>query len=692
MTIQEPRRDFLKQALLNTFTWQVASHWWPTVATADSPPKNHPEIPRSNRAPRMQQEYYVAQLREFERKRLEKLSSLNTKADAEAYVAEVRKKILQSFGPLPERTPLNPRITGTIERDTYAIEKIIFESRPGYLVTANLYLPENRSQPVPGVIGTCGHSANGKAAEAYQSFAQGLARLGYAVLIYDPVGQGERFQYLTPDLKSAVGAGVLEHLLAGNQQSLVGEFLGSWRAWDGIRALDYLLTRPEVDPARIGVTGNSGGGTLTTWLCGLEQRFTMAAPSCFVTSFKNNLENELPADTEQCPPHALQLGLDHEDFLAALAPKPIVILTQEKDYFDVRGSDQAFQRLQNLYRLLGKPDNIKLFTGPQGHGYSVENRTAMYQWFGTHASMPVPSAEPALTIEKDETLFCTPQGQVAPIGSLPIHHFTRELSRTCSSTRPRYSADSLIPVVENYLQLPAREGIPHYRILRAVSNRGYPLKSAAVYAIETEPGILAFTFRLSDESRFSRPPRDSQPALLYVPHQSSDEELRTSSWLEDLLGSDKSNAQLYSVDLRGVGESQPNTCGTGPFSPYGADFFYAAHALMLGRPIVAQRIFDLLRVLDWLEAHGHTQIRIAAAGWGTIPAAFAALLHPAVKQLDLHHALTSYSDIAEAEKYDWPLSTFLPGILRHFDLPDIYTALGTRLNSLEPVGAEKPAT
>ena len=117
------------------------------------------------------------------------------------------------------------------------------------------------------------------------------------------------------------GTGTREHLYAGNQQSLVGEFVGTWRAWDGIRALDYLLTREEVDRRHLGVTGNSGGGTMTTWLCGVEQRWTMAAPSCFVTSFRRNLENELPADTEQCPPRALALGLDHEDFLAAMAPK-----------------------------------------------------------------------------------------------------------------------------------------------------------------------------------------------------------------------------------------------------------------------------------------------------------------------------------------------------------------------------------
>jgi len=251
-----------------------------------------------NRFPRMVQEFFVRSVRRIETQANERRAGLKSRTDAEAYVHDVREKIQQSFGPWPEKTPLKPRITGTVERDAYKIENIIFESRPNFLVTANLYIPKGRAFPLPGVVGTCGHSATGKMISVYQSFAQGLARQGYVVLIYDPIGQGERLQYPDENLKSKVGVGVREHLYAGNQQFLVGEFIGSWRAWDGIRALDYLLSRGEVDPRHVGVTGNSGGGTMTTWLAGVERRWTMAAPSCFVTTFRRNTENELPAAVE----------------------------------------------------------------------------------------------------------------------------------------------------------------------------------------------------------------------------------------------------------------------------------------------------------------------------------------------------------------------------------------------------------
>ena len=327
-----------------------------------------------NRFPRMIQEYLVRRVREAEALANKARAALKTKADAEEYVESVRRRIGACFGPEPERTPLNPRVTGTVERDAYTIENVLFESRPGMLVTANLYIPKGRPFPLPGVVGTCGHSANGKAEAAYQSFSQGLARQGYVVLIFDPIGQGERLQYVDEKLGSRIGVGVREHLYAGNQQLLVGEFFGSWRAWDGIRALDYLLTRKEVDPRHIGVTGNSGGGTMSTWLCGVEQRWTMAAPSCFVTTFRRNAENELPADTEQCPPRALALGLDHSDFLAAQAPDPVILLGKEKDYFDARGVEESYRRLKRLYALLGAEDKIATFSGPTYHGYT--KRTA----------------------------------------------------------------------------------------------------------------------------------------------------------------------------------------------------------------------------------------------------------------------------------------------------------------------------
>ena len=686
------RRELLRTAGLGLVGLTGADLVWASPARADEPDPTKTTLEPFNRFPRMVQEYFVERLRRLETANRKVKAALKNKADAEAYVPSVREKIRACFGPFPEKTPLHPRVTGVVERDSYRIEKVIFESRPGLLVTGNLYLPKGRKFPLPGVVGTCGHSDNGKANEAYQSFSQGLARLGYVVFIFDPIGQGERLQYPDAQLKSRIGVGVHEHLHAGNQQFLVGEFFGAWRAWDGIRALDYLLTREEVDPKHVGVTGNSGGGTMTTWLCGLESRWTMAAPSCFVTTFRRNLENELPADTEQCPPRALALGLDHEDFIAVLAPKPVILLTKERDYFDIRGAEEAYARLKLLYRLLGAEENIALYTGPTPHGYSQENREAMYRWFNRVTGISDAQTEPALVLEKDETLWCAPQGQVAGLKSRTVFSFTQVNSRALGQQRSARAGEELNQAVVTVLRLPERAGWPEYRILRPMRGRRYPQTHATTYAIETEPGIQALVHRLADEPHLSRPPRQNNRAVLYIAHQSSDAELRDEPLVRELLQAEP-GCSFYTCDVRGLGESQPNTCGQNQFlAPYGSDFLYASHALMLDYPYVGQRTHDVLRVIDWLKSVGHEEVHLAAKGWGAIPATFAALLAPEVVQVTLKNALTSYADLAESEDYHWPLSCLLPGVLQQFDLPDCYRALGAKkLRQIEPWGAKAGA-
>lgn len=654
-----------------------------------------------NRDPRMMQNFLVAQVREAEKHHVAAIDALQTKQDAEKYVEQTRVKIRTAFGPFPEKTPLNAKITGKVERDVYDIEKVIFESRPDLLVTANLYVPKGRKFPLPGVVGACGHTTNGKAHDEYQSFAQGLARLGYVVLIYDPIGQGERLQYPNDDLKSRVGPGVSEHLMAGNQQFLVGEFFGAWRAWDGIRALDYLLTREEVDAKHIGLTGNSGGGTMTTWLCGLDPRWTMAAPNCFVTTFRRNAENELPADTEQCPPGTLALGLDHDSFLAAMAPKPVIIQAEERDFFDVRGSQEAYQRLKKIYRLLGSEENIGIHVGPNYHSIGQESRESIYSWFHRATGGEGQLKEPKLTIEKDETLQCTPKGQVAALGSRSLFSFTKEKAERWSRRQPR-EGDALRDAVSRLLGRPLEKGSrrtadhvtakktvieppavtrpPEFRILRnRRTNRRYPLRYATTYLVETEPGVHAWVYRLSGEySLVSRPPSGAPRAMLYISHNSADAELRDEPLVKEIIEQEK-DAAIFTCDVRGVGESQPDTCGENSYRhAYGSDYFYAIHGVMLNRPMVTQRVWDVLRVLEWLGSFGHEQVHLVANGWGTIPATLAAILSDQVVQVTLKSPLASYGELAQTEIYDWPLSSLAPDVLHEFDLPECYRELEKR--------------
>ncbi|MGX5817680.1 alpha/beta hydrolase family protein [Chitinophaga lutea] len=668
--MKSDRRSFLKRSGLagaGVFSAAVA----PVMGLGSVPAEKNmapeaAELTPLNRFPRMMQEYFVQRLKTIEQETDKRRAALQTKADAVAFVEDIREKITSCFGPWPERTPLNARITGVVKRKGYRIEKVIFESRPGFPVTANLYLPAKKGR-LPAVLGTCGHGDAGKAYPSYQSFAQGLARKGYVVLIYDPISQGERLQYASAG-KSRYGTGVPEHLQAGAQLLLTGDSLSNWFVWDGKRALDYLLTRPEVDSAHIGVTGNSGGGTQTAWLCATDSRITMAAPGCFITTFLHNLENENPADSEQCPPEVLALGLDQSDFIAAMAPKPVILLAQEKDFFDVRGTEQAFARLKTLYRLLGAEDNIRMYTGSDYHGYSQENREAMYGFFNDIVKNGASAKEPALELEPERTLWCTATGQVGDGAVQSIAGFVREAARGFKLPRKPLVGEALQYAVRSLLKMPAVEGVPGYRILRPLRERNYPKKLAAVYTIETEPGIMSIVYRLSDDPIYSRPHGDNKPALLYISDLSADAELRT----EPLLRQD---VAVYACDVRGSGESQPNTCSGSFLAPAGSDYFYAAHAVMIGYPYVGQKTFDVLRVIAWLKAAGHSTIHLIGNGRGAVPATFAALLSDDVSEVTLKGAEQGYGELAENPERTLPLSLLLPGVLKTFDLEDCYAAL-----------------
>jgi len=688
------RRDFLKMASIGGFT-ALTAHTSPHLSSPSAagagieaiPDSDKSVLERLNRFPRVMQEYMVSYLRKKEHQSNAIRNGLKTKEDAEKYIENVRSKINTILGPWPEKTPLNAQTLGKVEREGYVIEKVVFESRPNFLVTANLYLPTNQKHPLPGVLGTCGHSDNGKASAAYQSFCQGLVKKGYVVLIFDPVGQGERLQYVDENLKPLMRIGTEEHNYIGNQLTLNGSSLSHWFAWDGIRALDYLLSRPEVDPKHVGVTGNSGGGTQTALLCGVDPRITMAAPGCYITTWRRNLENEEAADAEQCPPNAIAQGLDHSDFLAAMAPKPVIILSQEKDFFDVRGALEAFERLKHLYKLLGAEDKIQCHIGSDYHGYSKGNREAMYGWFNRFTRLSTEHLEPALTIETDKTLQCTPRGQVRALGSKTIHQFIHERAVTLTKKRQTPTSEALKTTVLKGLKCPLIDRVPDYRILRSPGDRSYPTKYSAHYAVETEEGIFSLLYLLRNEPPYSRLPVQQNPAILYVAHRSSDAELRVEPLVKELITQHPGTA-FYACDVRGIGESEPNTTNRGFDTPYGSDYFYAVHGLMIDYPYAGQRTYDVLQVVNLLKSVGHTNIHLVGKGWGAIPATFAALLADGVTQVTLKNAPTSYADIAQSERYNWPLSALIPGVLAQFDLPQCYTALTSKnITQIEPWSA-----
>ena len=309
--------------------------------------------------------YAFSQLKE----RWTHVEGLKTRNDWTIRQTEVKKIMAEIVGEFPAKTPLNPVITGTIKKDGFTVEKLYFESRPGFYVTAALFLPAAKKGKQPAIIYCCGHSDDGFRSGAYQRLILNLVKKGFIVLAFDPVGQGERIQYLDSNGVKSIFGPTKEHSYPGTQSFVSGRTPANYFIWDGIRVVDYLLTRKEVDPARIGITGRSGGGTQTAYIAAMDDRILASAPECYITTFDKLLRSRGPQDAEQNLMYALKKGFDLSDLIEVRAPKPTLMVTTTRDIFSIQGARDVFKEAQNAYIAFGEPGNLSMVEDDDGHTY-----------------------------------------------------------------------------------------------------------------------------------------------------------------------------------------------------------------------------------------------------------------------------------------------------------------------------------
>ena len=646
--------------------------------------------PYDNRYQQMVQEYFVQRIRAVMDARRERLARLRTRREAEKYAQTVRESLAQSFLPYFPKTkcPLSARVTGRTDYPIFTLEKIAFQSRPDFYVTANLYLPLKLNSPAPAVLALCGHAEEAKQHDCYYTIAQSLAAKGFVCLLVDPISQGERWQHDKP--KGAPMPNLCHaHNLLGNQMILADDFFGAWRVYDASRALDYLLTRPEVDPARVGVTGNSGGGTITSYLTALDPRLAMAAPSCYICSWQAMVENESPDDAEQIPPNVLARGLDEADLLIAYAPRPTIVLGQYYDGFDCRYTQAAYREVRRVHELLGSPDTAECFIGPTTHGYSIHNREAMYRFFMKHAGIQGNAREPKKIVPLTEPdTWVMLRRKTALLPGRRVFDFTRDRAAGLAAKRKQLNERSLRQAARKVLGIAEESGSPHYRMVSRYIRFGQDLQMRGQFLVETAPGIMTMLTACGGPMKYPHHPPVGR-VIAYIGHASGENDLRMEPTARALL-SDKRT--VVAIDPRGIGQSMPETCGRGDFfAPFGADYLYAAMHEMFGESYLGARVHDVLRSLDLLYAEGATEIELAGRGLGAVTAAFAALLHPRRPKVRLWHYLPSYQMLIEAQYYTWPLSIMPRGVLRYFDLPDVYRVLGRRLRKSAPWDARMRA-
>ncbi|MGO9917028.1 MAG: alpha/beta hydrolase family protein [Isosphaeraceae bacterium] len=597
----------------------------------------------------------------------------------------MRDFLLGSLGDLPERSPLNAKVVGSLTSSGYRIDKVIFESRLDHHVTANLYLPEGKG-PFPGILVPCGHSDNGKAYSDYQRASILLARNGMAVLCYDPIGQGERFQLLDKDGKPVV-RGTTEHTMAGIGALLVGRQLASYRIWDAMRALDYLAGRPEVDRDRLGCTGNSGGGTLTSYLMALDDRIKVAAPSCFITSLERLFATIGPQDAEQNITGDVAAGFEHADFITARAPRPTLLTVGTRDFFDIQGSWDTFREVKLIYGRLGFGERVDLFESDELHGFTRPRRVATARWFKRWLLKQDEAVdEPDAPIATDAELQCTRTGQVMrDFQDVSVFDLNRQKERSLAAARP--TANQGRSEADFRDEVKARIGLGDWkatplrpRVITITPGSGFSMRQLV---FDVEPGLSLPAIDLRRDGATS-----SGPAIVKL----------GVDWKEELPpgnGGDKLTStvsRIILVDPRGMGATTPTTAA-GRKSPFGPDWQEGYLALHLARPLLGQRVADLLRILAGLDAEspqdaraGFQVIGVGNAGPIVLHAAFldkGALIRSAAAE----HSLYSWSLLIQKALSRDQLANVVPGVLELYDLPDLARRLGRRMRIRTPADA-----
>jgi dienelactone hydrolase len=632
-------------------------------------------------SPRADLEYFLkTQAARLLAKRRAEVAAIKTPHDIEVRQLRLRRFFTWSLGDLPERTPLSPRIVGRKQYPGYRLERIIFESRPRHHVTAALYLPEG-TPPFPGVLVPCGHTASGKAGDTYQQMCILLAKSGMAAFCYDPIGQGERVQKLDERGKPAIREGsTTEHTTAGIGALLVGRQAATYRIWDGMRALDYLASRPEIDPTKLGCTGNSGGGTMTAYLMALDPRIAVAAPSCYITSLSRLFSTIGPQDAEQNITGQVAAGMDHADYLILRAPKPTLITVGTQDFFDIRGSWDTFREVKLLYGRLGFGERVDLFESDEPHGFTAPRRVATARWMrrwllGKDDAI----AEPDSPTAPERDLQCTRTGQVlTDLGGVSVFDLNAARETELRPERTRFCrAATAIEFRSKVKELLALGGWTAAPGRLAIGGHAPAPSFCRVRTIRTssEPGIRLQAVELIPEW-----PNRSLPIVVRIGFDLQTE-LAEGGPAEQLV---RRGRRVVLANPRGMGGgSERDREGRGE-SPLGRDVQAAFLSLHIGRPLLGQRVMDVLSLLESLKVWfarfqdaDSSGFEVVAKGPAGLAALHATVLdeHNLIRRLSLDHCLVSWTDVVRRGGCRDQLGSVVPGVLRYYDLPDLVARL-----------------
>lgn len=626
-------------------------------------------------------------------RRRQKLRDFHGRADWERHIETTRARFRAALGPLPERAPLAVERAGVLEREGYVVEKLLLETQPGLWVPANVYLPARRSGTAPGILNAVGHWEYSKAQEVEQARCIGLARKGYVALIWDPLGQGERFQYWDEATGAPWnGTSTEQHAAVSNPALLIGSTVIATMLWDSVRMLDYLAARPEVDPQRIGCTGVSGGGTYTMFLGAFDRRLKATVPVCSTSTLERKHRQGQIGEACQDAWRAYPDDLDTADLLLAHAPAALRVIGTRWDSFPLAGLREAALDVQDGYAALGIPEKTDLCVVDAHHDYNQEQREQMYAWFNRWLEHDAPVEEAPYTAEDPPALWCTRTGQLLTDGvGRTAPDLIRDLAARVIPTPATVDTAAIAGHERDRVLAAARRVLGHIPPLDGAPPVDCPPASADGLVVERvvlqarmDVPLPALVFRPPAHDAHSLRPdkgrgEGQSSALILV-----DDRGKGAHSGADGLAAPLARAGILTlaVDLRGWGETawvnQRFAWSQSRHALLGADNMLAYVGYMLGSPSVAQRVQDVLGVLRYLRARPdvHPQrVFLYGHGGGAPVALHAAAVDGAVPGVALQAALATYRSAIEAPRNHQPVADFLPGALLHYDLPDLAAAL-----------------
>lgn len=607
------------------------------------------------------------------KKRTHTIAAIQTLSKWKQRQQWIQATLQQITGAFPAKTPLNAVIAKTVIKEDFTIENIIYESMPGYYVTASLFIPASKKQgKLPAVIYCSGHSNTGY--RSYQNILLNLVKKGFIVFAFDPVGQGERLQYYNASTgKSFFQWPAFEHSYAGAQVLLTGNTLARYFIWDGIRAVDYLLTRKEVDANNIGITGRSGGGTQSAFIAAFDERIKAVAPENYITSFQRLYQSMGPQDAEQDLFGGIQQGIDMADLLLVRAPKPALIIATTQDMFPIQGTIEAVNEITRLYKAYNEPGKCRLATDDAPHASTKKNREAMYAFFQQSLNNPGDSTDQQYSPLSPEDLQVTTTGQVS----------TAFKGESVHSLNYKEAAKKL-PVLEA-----ARSNLPGYlsgMLRKAKELSGFQPPSsttAPLFAGRIQrPGYVIEKYLLKGEGNYMipytlwKPATPAHKGLIYLNPSGKSADAAPGGNIEWFV---KNGVTVLAPDMLGTGELGPGAFkGDSYIDSISYNLWFAA--MLVGRSIVGIQAGDVMRLTLFLkkdtsvhEIYGIAQQQMAPV-----------LLHAAafdnnISKVALIAPYSSYRSIALNPYYKPAfLHSTVPGSIGVYDLPDLAAALAPK--------------